>query len=107
MTALLGMVSRRLAVVALVAVVVLVGISFARVAIASYQLGEQKADLQRQIAMLKSQNLQLQAQVTALQTDAEIEQLARQELGWTKPGDTEVIVRGLPSPTSTPPSGGG
>lgn len=107
MSSLLGVVSRRLAVVALAAVVVLVAISFARVVLASYQLESQKADLERQITGLKTENARLQGQVTALQTDAEIERLARQELGWTKPGDTEVIVSGVPSPTMTPPRGGG
>lgn len=106
MSSVLGIVSRRLAAVALVAIVVMVAISFARVALASYQFESQKVDLEHQITSLKTENARLQGQVTALQTDPEIERLARQELGWTKPGDTEVIISGEPSPTA-PPKGGG
>ena len=98
----LGAVSRRLAFVALVGVLALVGISFARVALASYQLAVQKTQLQDQVAALKAENAELQTQLTSLQTDAEVERLARQELGWTRPGDTEVVVLGLPTPGVTP-----
>jgi len=97
----IGAAFRRLAVVAIIGILVLVGISFARVSLASYQLNVQKSTLQRQVADLKTQNAQLQAQVASLQTDAEMERLARQELGWTRPGDTEVVVLGLPTATAT------
>jgi cell division protein FtsL len=102
---------RQVALVGLLAIVALVAVSFARVLVQEYQLNQQKQQLVQQVAALQQQHQQLQTQVAYLQTDAGVEKLAREELGWTRPGDVAVVVvrRGptptpivAPTPTPTP-----
>jgi len=95
---------RPIAVAALLAVLALVAFSFARVVIVEYQLSLQKQALEREVADLKTENRQLEAKIRYLQTDQAIEQLARDELGWTMPGDTAVVVlqNAGPGPRMTP-----
>src|SRR5579885_3324209 len=104
---------RHVVIVTLLTMCVLVVVSFARLAITEYQLNLQKQALEQKISELKQENQRLRANIDYLQTDAAIEKLAREELGWTKPGDTAVIVLTdqpapgpvpPPSPSSTPPS---
>ena len=98
---------RQVAIAASLAVLALVAISFARLLITEYQLKLQKQALEEQIAQLRTENQDLRAEIDYLQTDAAIEKLARDELGWTKPGDTAVIVvRGKSSEPRTIPAKG-
>ena len=83
---------RQAIIAASLATCVLVGISFGRVAVEEYQLNRQEQLLQKDIVNLKRDNADLEARVKYLQTDTAIEMLARDELGWTKPGDTAVVV---------------
>lgn len=50
------------------------------------------SDARDQLATLESENQALAADVEALQTDAEIEKLAREKLGYVKPGETAYVV---------------
>jgi len=59
----------------------------------------QIVDSQRQVASaraelnaLEAENTELLADVEALQTDAEIERLAREKLGYVRPGETAYVV---------------
>ena len=45
-----------------------------------------------QLAQLESDNVRLQADVVALGTDAEIEKLAREKLGYVRPGEIAYVV---------------
>ena len=45
-----------------------------------------------QLAALEADNEVLSAEVTALRTDAEVEKLAREKLGYVRPGETAYIV---------------
>lgn len=45
-----------------------------------------------QLATLESDNTSLQADVDALGTDEEIEKLAREKLGYVRPGETSFVV---------------
>jgi len=92
---------REIFVVAAVPICILVGLSFARVLVAEYRLHLQKQQLVQDVRSLQEQNRQLQDRVDYLQTDAAIEELAREELGWTKPGDTSVVVVRA-QPTASP-----
>jgi len=60
---------------------------------------QQILDSQRQVdaaraelAALEEENTRLQADVDALQTDAEIEKLAREKLGYVRPGERAYVV---------------
>ncbi len=83
---------RQIVIVVLVVVLGVVMLSFARILIVEYQLNLQKQSLETDIAELRQQNEQLRSEIDYLQSDAAIERLAREELGWTKPGETAVIV---------------
>jgi cell division protein FtsB len=96
---------RSVALIALGAVAILIGLSFAQVGLADYRLGLQEQQLRNNVAALQEQNRQLRATVADLQTDAALERLARSELGWTRPGDTAVVVvRDRPAPGTPAPS---
>lgn len=90
---------RQVAIAASLAVFALVALSFGRVVIAEYRLQSQKQALESDVSQLKQQNQQLRSEIDYLNTDPAIEQLAREELGWTKPGDTAVIVLETAAPT--------
>jgi cell division protein FtsL len=96
---------RQLIVVVLAVALGMVAVSFARVLVVEYQLGLEKQALEADILRLSQENEQLRQQIGYLQTDAAIEKLAREELGWTKPGETAVIVlkdTSTPVPTNQP-----
>jgi cell division protein FtsB len=82
----------RLALVACVPLAVLFVVSFARIAIADYQLHQQKRALEQQVDQLKQENSRLKDRIVYLNTDTGLELLAREDLGWVKPGDTAVVI---------------
>ncbi len=52
----------------------------------------QVADARAELASLEAENAELSADVAALGTDAEIEKLAREKLGYVRPGETAYVV---------------
>jgi cell division protein FtsL len=52
----------------------------------------QVTDAQARLSQLEEENEALQADVGALETDAEIERLAREKLGYVRPGETAYVV---------------
>jgi cell division protein FtsB len=86
----------RLAVVACVPLALLFALSFARIVVADYAIHQQKAALESRISALKQENLRLKRRIGYLNTDAGVELLAREELGWVRPGETAVVI--LPPP---------
>ena len=67
---------------------------------------EQEDGLQRldaELAELQSVNADLQREVDRLQTDAGLTEAAREELGYTEPGEGRLTMRALPDlPTNLP-----
>ncbi|HEY6636030.1 MAG TPA: septum formation initiator family protein [Acidimicrobiia bacterium] len=60
-----------------------------------------------QLADLEEENASLQADVAALETPAEIEKLAREKLGYVRPGETAYVVLdppGTPEESDTAPA---
>ena len=55
-----------------------------------------------QLAALEEDNEVLSADVTALQTDEEVEKLAREKLGYVRPGETAYIVLDPPAEETSP-----
>jgi len=52
----------------------------------------QVAEARDQLSDLGAENAELQADVEALQTPGEIEKLAREKLGYVRPGETAFVV---------------
>lgn len=90
---------RQIALAATITALALIALSFSRVLVAEYRLDLQKHALQNDVARLRDQNQQLRSEIEYLRTDAAIEKLAREELGWTKPGETAVVVLAVTPPT--------
>lgn len=63
----------------------------------------QVSEARAQLAALETDNAKLQADVVALQTDSEIEKLAREKLGYVRPGETAYVVL---DPPGTPEDSG-
>lgn len=53
---------------------------------------QQVDDARSRLAALEVQNGRLEADITALGTDSEVEKLAREKLGYIKPGETAFVV---------------
>lgn len=59
----------------------------------------QVAEARAQLAALETENTELAADVEALHTDSEIERLAREKLGYVRPGETAYVVLDPPGAT--------
>ncbi len=97
---------RRVAVVGLVLGLVLIGALFAFVYPTRTFL-DQRAQVQRsesRLALLRAQNAQLVAETHRLNSDSEIERIAREQYGLLRPGERAFVI--VPVPTSAPPTGG-
>lgn len=63
----------------------------------------QVSSAEAQLASLEAENELLQSDVTALNTDEEIEKLAREKLGYVQPGETAYVVLDPPASATTIP----
>ncbi len=92
--------SRRAAV--LVGLVVLVGFLFVGVFPTRTYLAQRRdlADTERRVEVLASQNRELAERVARLNTDAEIERLAREQYNLVRPGEEAYAL--LPAPRTAP-----
>lgn len=64
-----------------------------------YQLRQEEVRLQREVGSLEARHQQLVEQRDRLQSDTDIEKIAREQLNLIKPGETAVIV--LPNKEAT------
>ena len=62
------------------------------------------ATARAELQALESENAELGADVAALQTDAEIERLAREKLGYVRPGEKAYVVLDPPGTTDHEPA---
>jgi len=61
----------------------------------------QVEDARSQLAALQTDNERLQADIDALNTPGEIEKLAREKLGYVRPGETSYVVVSPPDDLRT------
>jgi cell division protein FtsB len=92
----------KIAMAVAVAALVLLTLSSARMLFARHELAQRAASLRAEIATLEDESARLQRELTAVQSDAGIERLARETLGWAKPGESAVVIGGLETPTPRP-----
>lgn len=62
----------------------------------------QVSSARAQLAALEEDNTLLAADVAALQTDEEVEKLAREKLGYVRPGETAYVVLDPPESETRP-----
>ena len=96
----------------LVVSVVLVGIVFVAVFPTRTYLAQRRdlAAAERRVGVLSAQNDELAARAQRLDTDAEIERLAREQYNLVRPGEEAYAILPPPAPPApaaeTPPGGG-
>jgi len=95
----------RIVAVVVVTIVLFLAVDFGRRAIDAYRLSRVVATLEEEVAAMRAENEALKERLEYVDTDAYIEEAAREKLRWVQPGDTAVIV--LPSeeqeaPEATP-----
>lgn len=64
----------------------------------------QVATARAELEALETHNAELQADVSALQTEAEIERLAREKLGYVRPGEKAYVVLDPPGTEDLEPA---
>ena len=73
----------------------LIGAAFLTQLVPYQQIMESRGQVEAaraELAALEEENSRLEADVAALQTDAEIEKLAREKLGYVRPGERAYVV---------------
>lgn len=89
----------RLVGIACLAVLAYFLFSLSDLVVSKHRLDERLSTLQAEVTRLRAESKDLEQQVEWLQTDQAVEALAREELGWVKPGETGIIV--VPSAPTT------
>ena len=70
----------------------------------SYVLAEEEAQLRREIAQLRLENLRLQGELTYARSDQYIESVAREQLNLVRPGDRAILLVGPPRRSTPEPT---
>jgi cell division protein FtsB len=73
----------------------LLGLAFLTQVVPYRQIMEANQNVERareRLAALEAENAELEADVEALETPTEIEKLAREKLGYVRPGETAYVV---------------
>lgn len=97
--------SRRPTVLLLVLLFLVIGAAFLTQLIPYRQIidsNRQVSSAQAELAALEADNEVLAADVAALETPEEIEKLAREKLGYARPGETAYVVLDPPAPANAP-----
>jgi cell division protein FtsB len=86
--------------------ILLIGVAFLTQVVPYRQILDsrhQVAAARAELAALEAENEALAYDVAALQTDTEVERLAREKLGYVKPGETAYVVLDPPGAPEEPP----
>jgi len=81
-------------------------VDFGRKATANYRVRNEESRLEQEIAAERAKHQALLARRAYVQTDEYVEQVAREELKWVRPGEIVVVPVPLerkPLPTQEPP----
>jgi cell division protein FtsB len=71
-------------------------VDFGRKAAASYRVQREADRLEQEVAAAQRYQSKLLAQRTYVASDLYVEEVARKDLKWTKPGETVVMVQPIP-----------
>jgi cell division protein FtsB len=61
-------------------------------ALDAYRINQEIESVRREVVSLQTHNLELQAELSSARADEEIERIAREELGYVRPGDRPLIL---------------
>lgn len=93
-------------VIVVVTVSVLLVVGFARRTAATYQVRNEEARLEAELVAAKEHHQDLQKRLEYVQSDAYVEEIARTQFKWARPGEVVVVVMATPVPAPTPPAPG-
>jgi cell division protein FtsB len=79
-------------------------VDFARRTAATYKIKAEAARLEQEVAQVRAQRQELEAQLNYVKSDAYVEEIARTQLKWAKEGETVVVVMATPQRVSAPPA---
>lgn len=79
-------------------------VDFARRTATIYRIKSEAARLEEEVAAARAQSEALEARLRYVQSDAYVEEIARSQLKWARPGDTVVVVMPTPQAVPTPSS---
>lgn len=94
----------RLILLLLIPICLFVGYLFVRHFLQLRTLQAEQTELTQQLDDLNQTNEDLANELEYAGTDSFIEQMAREILGWVKPGEHKFVAEDSASPTSTPAS---
>ncbi len=81
-------------------------VSSVRVVFVRQELARRADALKTELSSLEDAHARLEQDLSWAQSDAGVERLAREQLGWARAGESAVVVDGLqtprPAPTATP-----
>lgn len=77
-------------------------VDFARRTAATYKIKNEAARLEEEVVAARARHQSLEARLSYVQSDAYVEEVARTQLKWAKPGETVVVVMATPQPTPSP-----
>jgi len=80
-------------------------IDFGRRTAASYQIRDEAARLEQEVAAAHAYHAALEARLSYVQSDAYVEEVARTRLKWAREGETVVVVMATPQAASQSASG--
>ncbi len=78
-------------------------VDFARRTASIYRIKSEAIRLEEEVAAVRAQRQDLQGRLNYVQSDAYVEEIARTQLKWARPGETAVMVLATPQATPTPP----
>ena len=87
-------------------IVLFLVVNFGRRAAISYRVHREEVRLEAQLEVARQTQKQLLDQQAYVQSDAYVEEVARNELKWSKPGETVIIILATPQSNNQPPSAG-
>jgi cell division protein FtsB len=92
-------------IIAIIAVVValFLVVDFGRRAAANYQMNSEVIKLEQEVAAERERQKRLLAEKAYVQSDAYIEEVAREELKWGRHGEVQVILMLAPQPPPASP----
>ena len=97
---------RHLLLIAGLAALGLLALSFGRMLLARYELSQRAEAIRQEIGELQGENARLQQELAYWRGDEGVERLAREELGWGRPGESVALVEsaGAPRAREAPPA---
>jgi cell division protein FtsB len=78
-------------------------VDFARRTASIYRIKSEAIRLEEEVAAVRAQRQDLQDRLNYVQSDAYVEEIARTQLKWARPGETAVMVLATPQAAPTPP----